>query len=121
MEYGVLTGRMIARWSAALLGSVLLASALVGWASEGWGGFNWDVACVFGTALGTTALAAFTGALAFTTSGDVRATWELAQLTQADQERREEPLVILFSGPDFNGSADAGNVEIVLFNAGLGP
>jgi hypothetical protein len=59
------------------------------------GSFDWELASVFGTALGTTLLALATGALAFTTSGDVRATWELARLTGEDQERRELPLVLV--------------------------
>jgi hypothetical protein len=41
------------------------------------------------TAAGTVLLAAFTDALAFTTSGDVSARWQLAQLTIADQAARE--------------------------------
>ncbi len=83
-------------------------------------GFEWETASVFGTALGTTALAAFTGALAYTTSGDVRATWELATLTRRDQESRERPLLVQYEAA-FNGSPQGGQVRVVLFNAGLGP
>lgn len=83
-------------------------------------GFDWTLASVFGTAVGTTLLAAATGALAFTTWTDVRATWRLAELAQQDRDARERPVVIL-SGISFSGSANSGEVRVVLFNAGLAP
>lgn len=118
-EYGVLTPRTIAKWIVMLLVVVGGVSVLVGFASAGWHDFDWTVASVFGTALGTTALAGFTGALAYTTSGDVRATWELAGLTQKDMERRERP-VLVQQDAGFNGSPRDGYVKVVLYNAGLG-
>ena len=59
------------------IASLVGLSILVGFASEGWEGFNWEVAAMFGTAIGTSALAGFTGALASQTRSDVRATWTL--------------------------------------------
>ncbi len=104
---------------------MLFASALVGFLAEGWGDrwgdFNWEVAAIAGTALGTTALAGFTGALAFTTSGDVRATWELADLTRKQQAAQERPIVIAKYVRSQNGPAGAARVEVGLANVGLGP
>src|SRR5438128_348956 len=80
------------RWARRLA----LGSLGVGFAAPG-KGFNWIVATAFGTALGTTALAGFTGALAFVTSGDLRATWLLADLTKQDQDARERPIVALLN------------------------
>src|SRR5438477_12971165 len=57
--------------------------------------FDWELAAVFGTALGTTLLALATGALAYSTSGDVRATWMLARLGREDQLARDKPAVVL--------------------------
>jgi hypothetical protein len=86
--YGVLTKATIARWMAVLIAVVAGLSLIVGLiAAAGHETFNWEVASIFGTALGTTALAGFTGALAFTTSGDVRATWELARLARQSKRR----------------------------------
>ena len=82
--------------------------------------FQWDLASIFGTALGTTLLALATGALAFLTARDVSATQALAQLGQADQEAREQPIVVV-QGASFSGSRDAGGVDVVLVNVGLGP
>src|SRR5438876_6857993 len=93
--YGVLTKRTMAVWVLSLLVLALASSVPVGFvAAPGNTTFNWGVASVFGTAVGTTLLAGFTAALSFTTSGDVRATWELARLTQQDQAARERPVVI---------------------------
>lgn len=60
-------------------------SAIVGHlATEAGKPYNWEVAGVFGTALGTVLLAAATGALAWTTSEDVRATWVLAEVAREE-------------------------------------
>jgi hypothetical protein len=130
--YGVLTKRRVAIWIVGLLVLVAALSIPIGFAAAtGKASFSWHVASIFGTAVGTTALAGFTGALAFTTSGDVRATWELATLTRADQETRERPTVILHhagwsqqredpvSGQD--RPSQTGVLDIRLFNVGLGP
>jgi hypothetical protein len=96
-SYGVLTRPRLLTWC---LGGLLFIAAmayLVGHyeARKNTGHFDWELASVFGTALGTTLLALATGALAFTTSGDVRATWELARLTREQQERNEQPVVLV--------------------------
>jgi hypothetical protein len=57
-------------------------------------GFQWQLASLFGTALGTTLLAGATGALAYLTWNEVGATWELAKLTKHDQDERERPVVL---------------------------
>jgi hypothetical protein len=54
--------------------------------------FGWELASIFGTALGTTLLALATGALAWSTRSEVRATQQLAKLTKHDQDLREMPL-----------------------------
>jgi hypothetical protein len=130
--YGVLTRRRVATWIVGLLVIVAGLSIPVGFfAATGHESFSWNVASIFGTALGTTALAGFTGALAFTTSGDVRATWELATLTRADQEARERPIVLLDHAewqqrredlvPGQDVPSQSGVVDVRLRNVGLGP
>lgn len=57
--------------------------------------FDWPNAMLAATAAGTILLGAFTAALAYTTSGDVSATWRLARLTAADQAAREAPVLIV--------------------------
>ena len=105
----------------ALLVAVLGVSAVVGLVSaKAHERFDWEVASIFGTALGTTALAAFTGALAVSTSDDVRATWELARLTRDDQSARERPLVVLHHVV-FHGNTDGLWVSVDVANVGLGP
>jgi hypothetical protein len=47
-------------------------------------GFDWNLAAVVGTAIGTTLLAGTTGALAFLTRGEVNATQQLAVLTEQE-------------------------------------
>ena len=114
--FGVLTRRSVARWVGLLVVVVATLSTVVGFAATGWEEFDWDVASIFGTALGTTALAGFTGALAFTTSGDVRATWDLAQVTREQQAAQERPVVVVTYVNYRGGRAHAG-----LVNVGLGP
>lgn len=132
VKYGVLTAPRVAFWVTLLLGLVAAVSVPVGYAAApAHETFNWEVASIFGTALGTTTLAGFTGALAFTTSGDVRATWELAQLTRADQEARERPVVLLHHAewqqrredpvPGQDEPSQSGVVVVQLRNVGLGP
>src|SRR5436853_208273 len=82
---------------AALVGSVGVAiglSWLVGtFGSDG--PFDWELASVFGTAVGTTLLAITTAGMAYLTGREVSATKELAELTRADQVARDEPVVLL--------------------------
>jgi hypothetical protein len=87
-------------------------------------GFQWELASVFGTALGTTLLAAATGALAYSTWSDVRATWELARLTARDQAERERPVVLLLDTsyiPEPGAENERGRLNVILRNVGLGP
>jgi hypothetical protein len=83
------------RWGvmAVVLLGVIALSALVGLVG-GEEEFDWDLAAVFGTAVGTTLLALATGALAFWTLQEVSATKELAALSRRDQQLRERPVVI---------------------------
>jgi hypothetical protein len=83
-------------------------------------GFQWTLASVFGTALGTTLLAAGTGALAYLTWSEVGATQDLAARTKRDQDERERPLLIQYDA-GASGSPDSGLLTVALFNAGLGP
>jgi hypothetical protein len=105
-------------WTAAGVALVAALSAVVGCVG-GHYGFDWTLASVFGTALGTTLLAAATGALAYSTWSDVRATWQLADLTRLDQESRIRPTVLLLSVEVAGGSDAHANVR--LRNVGLGP
>ena len=71
----------------AALAAVIALSWLVG-TIGGEHAFDWELAAVFGTALGTTLLAITTGALAVLTAREVSATKELASLTRDDQLAR---------------------------------
>lgn len=111
-------------WVAAFLAIVVLLSVFVGFKGPK-SGFQWELASIFGTALGTTLLAAATGALAYSTWSDVRATWQLADLTKRDQDERERP-VVLVEGSSYGGSGSAGghfdgSLDVGLRNVGLGP
>jgi hypothetical protein len=57
-------------------------------------GFNWELAALVLTGLGTTALAVATGALAYSTRSDVRATVRLANISQAALEAQVQPVLI---------------------------
>jgi hypothetical protein len=132
-SYGVLTRRRLLTWG--LVGLLFIAGIafLVGHygARKNTRHFDWELASVFGTALGTTLLALATGALAFTTSGDVRATWELARLTRQDQEQRERPVVLVEDAVPVSRRQDSvydedlpeqtGALLVNLRNVGLGP
>jgi hypothetical protein len=104
------------------LAAVVALSWWVGWLGPE-EGFDWDLASVFGTALGTTLLALATGALALLTYREVSATQELAALTRKDQQIRERPLVLATSTdwwPHHLGGAES-RLMIELSNVGLGP
>jgi hypothetical protein len=84
----------------ALLAAVVGISAGVGFAARG-EGFDWGVASIFGTALGTTLLAVSTLALAYSTWQDVRASQQIAEVTgrslnlaEAEREERLRPAVL---------------------------
>jgi hypothetical protein len=120
-----ISGRTLAGWIAVSLVLVVLLSVAVGYAGPS-KGFQWELASVFGTALGTTLLAAATGALAYSTWGDLRATWQLANLTKRDQDERERPVVLVQSRSGFGGSGSFGgqydgSFDFELRNVGLGP
>lgn len=111
--------RKIGGWSVAALVLVIALSVIVGFVG-GEDGFDWDLAAVFGTALGTTLLALATGLLALLTWRGVRATQELATLTQRDQQARERPVVIQ-QHASFSISGVHGRLAVTLVNVGLGP
>lgn len=124
MNYGVLTRPRLLAAGAVVLGIVALAFVLVGWlAARDHQPFDWELASIFGTAVGTTLLALSTGYLAYTTSGEVRATSELARLTKSDQDARERPVVVML-GAEWalaEASANTGTLHVTLRNVGLGP
>jgi len=62
-----------------------------------------SVAALVATALGTLALAVATGALAWSTRSDVRATTDLATVARAERADASRPVVILVGGPRFKG------------------
>jgi hypothetical protein len=91
-------------------------------------GFDWELAAVFGTALGTTLLAATTGGLAYLTARDVSATRELAQLQRDEQVAGERPTVLLHTAAYSTRVEAAGitassveYINVTLRNVGLGP
>jgi hypothetical protein len=72
---------------AAVLAAVIGLSTLVGYVAAD-KGFDWDLASVFGTALGTTLLALATFWLGFNTDQDVRASQMLARPRPNSLRRR---------------------------------
>src|SRR5690242_15269902 len=93
---GVLNRDSIQKWIGVLLLSSIVIGGIVGTIGAR-DEFDWSLAAVASTAFGTVVLAGFTGALAWTTSGDVKATWELAELTRREQEERVQPRVLIYS------------------------
>ena len=89
-------------------------------------GFEWEIAAIFGTAVGTTLLALVTGLLAIGTWKDVRASQSMVELTRAEQYERIRPVVIGgVAGTTITG-AQAGRlysvaVRVGLANVGGGP
>jgi hypothetical protein len=119
---GTLTVRRVGLWLAALFAPTTIVGYAIGVlaAEDGTAhAFDWSTAAIAATAVGTVLLAAFTGALAWTTSGDVTATWELADLTRREQAHREKPHLAVIDGPwyDKNG----GVITVDVRNVGLGP
>lgn len=112
----------------ALLVLVLLVLAvavgcwLVGWRASREEKFDWELASIFGTALGTTLLALATGWLAYSTRSEVRATQDLAELTRKDQAARERPLILVQNRhwQPFEDSP-GGDLTVYFRNMGLGP
>jgi hypothetical protein len=116
-------------WSRAARGIAILAIALatvaaasiyVGFVGSPDTRFSWELAAVFGTALGTTLLALSTGALAWSTRSEVRATQDLAELTREQQAANERP-VVLQESVGWSGMPESGTLTIVLRNVGIGP
>jgi hypothetical protein len=108
-------------WIGASLAFVVGLGLLVGWlaARDDHGGLDWELAGIIGTALGTTALAGFTGALAAFTSGEVSATRELVQVQREEQEERDLPNLVLHAAP-WDGSPGDITIHVHLINAGRG-
>ena len=117
------------------LGAVLVLAALalvvgagfwlVGWLVERdeVHGFDWELASIFGTAVGTTLLALATGWLAYSTRSEVRATQDLAELTRQEQADRARPVVLLKETPRFGpepGNPGTGLLHVQLENVGAG-
>jgi hypothetical protein len=93
IEQPKLRARTLLAWVAAALTIVVGLSILVGYLGPN-KGFQWQLASVFGTAAGTTLLAAATGALAYSTRNDVRATWRLANISQAALDAQVQPVLV---------------------------
>ncbi len=130
-DYGVLTAQRLRKWIGALVVVALAVSVLIGYVGAPHGvsfhHFAWSLAAVAGTAIGTVLLAGFTGALAWTTSGDVRATIRLADATVEDQRARDRPIIVarpVEVNPvmlDPSGRVTVPALHVWLKNVGLGP
>jgi hypothetical protein len=107
---GDVSARTLLAWVAVALGGVVGLSVLVGYAGPK-PGFQWELASIFGTALGTTLLAAATGALAYS--------------TKRDRDERERPVVLqqaaVYEGGGVQGGPQQGWLNVSLRNVGLGP
>jgi len=83
-------------WILAAFGVVAGASFLVGWlAAPEEHRFDWELASIFGTGLGTTLLAGATFALARATDRDVQATQLLARQGRRREELEQRPKVMV--------------------------
>jgi hypothetical protein len=111
---------VVATFVLAGLATVAVLSVVVGFIGSSHTGFDWELASIFGTALGTTLLALSTGWLAWSTRSEVRATQDLAELTREQQAASERPVVLLRSA-SWSGAPDSGALRIDLQNVGLGP
>ncbi len=134
---GVLTKRKAIGWALLLLIPTLGAAYAVGVLAEPgatWfanitqrGQFDWTTASVAAAAVAAVLLAAFTAALAWTTSGNVSAIWGLADLGRQDQAARERPVVVVTRiDSDQLPSSGGGEtsqvaVRAALRNVGAGP
>jgi hypothetical protein len=79
--------------------------------------FEWEIASVFGTAVGTTFLAVVTGTLAWSTARDVAATERIARDGELDRRDRVKPTVLVEPY-----AFDVGfQLRIRVRNIGLGP
>jgi hypothetical protein len=101
------------------------AAVAVGFAARG-RGFDWDVASVAGTAVGTSLLAVGTLALAYTTWQDVRASQRIAddtrrslQLAEEDRRDRLRPAVI-GAATGLAGDAEGVFLSVEVHNIGGG-
>lgn len=79
--------------------------------------FEWELASVFGTAVGTTFLAVVTGILAWSTARDVAATERIAHDGELDRQDRIRPTVLIYPSA-FSGWY---SLEVRARNIGLGP
>jgi hypothetical protein len=130
-NYGVLTRKRLTLWIGALVLLSASIATLLGFigARDGisFSHFDWSLAAVAGTAIGTIVLAGFTGALAWTTSGDVRATIRLADATVEDQRARNRPIVavrvvgVSWVVLDGTSRESVAALQLWLKNVGLGP
>jgi hypothetical protein len=124
---------VVAVWGVVAVAFVIAVSGAIGKLATPTGDhpYNWSVAALVATALGTLLLAVGTGALAWSTFDDVRATRELA--TVARDERRDgfRPAVIVQTVPRFGTPNDNqhnpglhnpnGVVVLEIRNIGRGP
>jgi len=123
---GVLTTGRLVKFALFTLPLVIAIAFLVGHyaARPETGSFDWELASIFGTAIGTTLLAIATGALAYTTTGDVRATWQLADLTIRAQQASIKPRFVdaLGSGVMWSIAKPPGDIRVIVSvrNIGVG-
>jgi hypothetical protein len=91
----------VVMWGIVALAFVIAISGVIGAIAtpEGDHPYNWSVAALGATALGTLALAIGTGALAWSTTDDVRATRALATVAQDERADAARPVVILAVKP----------------------
>jgi hypothetical protein len=103
-----------------VLALVVASCVIVGYVGSPEERFDWELASIFGTAVGTTLLALATGWLAYSTRKEVRATQELAELTREDQVARDRP-VVMVEGWNHEPGKVGGRLTVRLLNVGLGP
>lgn len=107
---------------------VVPAIALAGFVLVGWlaarpatGSFDWELASIFGTALGTLSLAVATGALAVSTARDVTATQAIARMTREEHQETRRPVVTGTVKKIETHGATPDDLTVELVNIGGGP
>jgi hypothetical protein len=126
---GLLTRKRVGVSLLVALPIVLVPSSLIGYfaARPHTGGFDWELAAIFGTALGTTLLAAATAALAYATSGDLLVTRQLAEIGEQQLQVGIKPWLAdapfgqhTIDRPFFDNTATVVDVRVPFRNVGVG-
>jgi hypothetical protein len=119
------TRRQSTRLFAASFGPAIIVALVVGYLAEEHARFAWEPAAISGTGVATACLAFYTARLALSTSQDVSATRQLAEIERARFTREDSPLVVSGDGrvevESSGGIRGFWHVTADVVNVGRGP